>query len=517
MGTGDEGRRAAIVPFGDRVARWEMALVLLAAGAHFALASANLGVPALWHDELMHVYVGKSIAETGRPRLPAGTPYFSGTTFNYVMALVVRLWGTSEAAVRMPSVLFGTANVVLAYWVARRLLGRPAALVTAFALALSPWTVAWSREARFYALQQSFYLMVVLAFMELLRREHPKPAWPWAALGIGAYVLGVLTSYHSMLFLGAIGAWCGLMLFYDSGNRLRWAAGAVIVAALGLATIGLLSELMNPLDRETVLDRGGLGGELIDPERSTRGYYTLWLRQNLSLGYYLLALFGFAAMVTREGRRGLVIALAFWVPIVVLSYFIGYRRDRFMYFAFPFYVMAFSYAFVVAAKWLRRPKTTWPGRIAALAVLVFAARLGVSTARLVGDSLEAAGGAHTTLATRHPQWKQPCAYVKGRLDGAVVLTTTYLPVLHYVGRVDNWYPSRFLWWEKDESGMEGLKDLDALKAFLAAHPKGFYLAEWWRFHRNEHLMPEEIAWVNGNTRLIEEASSEDVRVYAWGE
>jgi hypothetical protein len=92
--------------------------------------------------------------------------------------------------------------------------------------------------------------------------------------------------------------------------------------------------------------------------------------------------------------------------------------------------------------------------------------------------------------------------------------------MHYVGRVDNWYPSRALAWEADESGIEGLPDVAALEAFLEDHPRGVFLAEWWRFERNYAGAPwadfsEDIAFVESHMRRMDEASSDDVTVYVW--
>lgn len=148
-------------------------------------------------------------------------------------------------------------------------------------------------------------------------------------------------------------------------------------------------------------------------------------------------------------------------------------------------------------------------------ILVFGARLALSQVRLVKDCIAVAYGSDTTLAVHHPQWKQPCAYVKQHRGDAVVLCTTFITAYHYVGRVDNWYPSRIIVWEYIESGMDGMRTLDELKAFVSAHPKGFFIAE----HRRFNMWPmfaEDVAWVEANMRRVEEASNSDITLYAWG-
>ena len=348
------------------------------------------------------------------------------------------------------------------------------------------------------------------------------------AVCIAAYVLSILTSFHSILFLGGIGAYAILMGLRVGRLRSRWTALVAGIGGAGILTLAALALLMNNADREAVLERGGLGGQIVDLGRAHRLYYTHWLRLNLSNGFFGMAMFGFAAMLVKEGRRGLYAALAFWAPIIILTFFIGYRRPWFMFFVFPFYVAASSYGIVVLAPWLRRLEPDrndrfglWIGRATAALLLVFAARLAYSAALLVGDSLDTASGAHLTLARRHPQWKEPCKYVKAHRGDAVVVTTTYLPALYYVGHVDNWYPSHDVWWEVDESGMAGLDRLEDFQRFVAEHPKGYFISEWSRFERNVADIPwsdfsEDIAWVQANMTRIDEASSDDVSLYAWG-
>lgn len=497
-------------------------VVLLALAASLWLGSSRLSEPALWHDELIHAYVGKSIAETGEARLPSGVPYYNGTTWNLVLSVMIRGWGMTESALRSPSVLFAALNVLLSFWIARSLLGRYPALVTAWLMAVSPWTVAWAREARFYTLQLSLYLIVLGCLWKAwAESREEETSWPVLAgalvSGLCAYVLGILTAFHSILFLAGIGgfvccSWLGHRKLKSTDTI--WIAG---IGVLGVVTIYGFGLLMNPLDREAVYDRGGLGGGMADTLRAARAYYFMWLTDNHSIGYFLLAALGFPAMIWQRGRRGIFAALAFWGPLLVLTFLIGYRRPRFMFFAFPFYLMAVSYGSVFLVEWLRKPKPGVMQKAAALACVLLLARTGFSLYKLTEDSIAYAGGADATLARHHPQWKEPGAWVKERLkEDEVVLTTTYLPVLYYVGRVDDWYPSRALWWEVDESGKDDLKELEDLQRFIGEHPKGYFIADWWRFERNNWPhggYERDIEWVTANMTRIDEASSDDVSVY----
>lgn len=491
-------------------------LVAFAAALALALGMANLGEPSLWHDEAVHVFVAKNIVETGAPQHNTGVPYYSGTTWNYLLAIVIRFWGWGEDTVRTPAVIIAALNVVLTFAVVRSLLGTPTALVAAFAMALNPWTVAWSREARFYGLQQSFYLCTVGAFWQATTAAQRFPAIGWATVAAISYMLGVLTAFHSGLFLSGLGVFAAGMVVVarDARNRWVWAVGAVGLASL--ITLGIYSGLLNPYDRYMIYGQGGVGGEFVEDSRIDRLYYFNWLRFNLSTGVLLFATVGFGLMVLRERRRGWFSAAMFWVPVLLMTFLIGYRRPRFMFFAFPFYVAAVSYASVVIGNWLITPKPLVWQRVATILVAILSVRIVMSAFFLIGDSLVVAGGSHTTLAKHHPRWKAPCAYVRQNVQSdEVVLTTTYLPVLYYVGRVDNWYPTRALWGEVDEAGVDDLKGLEELKAYVAEHPKGYFLADWWRFERNSD-MQDERKWVAQHMTPLWEHSSADITLYTWG-
>ena len=151
----------------------------------------------------------------------------------------------SECRSGTASVLLAGVNVALAVFGVLPLLGSATALVAALAMALCPWTVAWAREAPFYSLQQSLYLVTVLAFWRLCEAAGARRVAGIAVVCASAYFLSILTSFHSILFLGGIGAYAILRM--PEGRRLksRW---TVLVAGSGAAA-GLPSGgLPPPLD-----------------------------------------------------------------------------------------------------------------------------------------------------------------------------------------------------------------------------------------------------------------------------
>lgn len=550
------------------VKAWEGGLVSLAVVIALLLGFSNLGQPSLWHDETVHVFVARSILATGIPRLPSGQFYVNGLLYNYLLALFIKVFPENEVSVRSLSVILGSINVALLFFITRRLLGKTTALIACFALAVSPWQISWMREARFYTLQQTLYLsflwaMIPLFFPTIRLKIVNIP------LCILLYILSIATSLHSILFMmvsGACAFWLGILkksrtekvlIIFLSASIIgcfattifvSFALGAVLFCAFALLIVILVHRkvltsqpgillagtavlvattlfayyfFLSQADHDAIFREGGLRGTSenlhLDKARADRFYYLRFFGNNLSRGIFWLTMLGFLGLVTREKEKGLFLANAFWVPALALSY-IGYRQHRFLYFAFPLFLVATSYGALWLCSFCAKRTRTSAFLLSVILVSLFMARVTVSMTRLVSDSLTIAYGADVTLAKQHPRWREPCRYIAKKVQGDfVVISTDFLPVLYYVGRCDNWFPSRVTPWEWVESGMKGLHDTKELEEYVRLRPSGFFIAEHRKFWYVKRFIPEEIEWVKKNLVWVKEASNPDVSVFAWGE
>ena len=157
------------------------------------------------------------------------------------------LFGSGEAIARLAPVLAGIA-LVLTPALFKRELGRPAALVASGLLAISPTFVASSRTAGGLSLAA---LALVAAFAAWLafRREGDR-RWLFlcaASLGVGlAAGQPFLTGLAALLLGLLIVRFSGLKLGWaepgSDGVRqnLHWAALALVAAAVGVSTLGLV-------------------------------------------------------------------------------------------------------------------------------------------------------------------------------------------------------------------------------------------------------------------------------------
>ena len=102
----------------------------------------------------------------------------NGTPYPIILWPLIRIFGTSEALLRVPAVIAGTASVPALWWAARRFVAPAGALLAAGLLAISPMAVWYSQMARPYAFVM---LAAVLAFGALPRAlEGGGRRGPWA-------------------------------------------------------------------------------------------------------------------------------------------------------------------------------------------------------------------------------------------------------------------------------------------------------------------------------------------------
>ncbi|MGH3860743.1 glycosyltransferase family 39 protein [Actinokineospora sp.] len=165
---------------------WSVAAATVVAAAA-ALRIARLAAKSLWFDETYSVFVAS---------LPIGR-LLTITALNdahpplyYLMLHVwMRLFGDGEIAVRLPSMIFSVAVVLVTWLFGRRLVGPAAALVAAALVAIAPSQVAAGQEARMYGLLSLTALCSWWALWTAVEAERPR-AWFAYVAATAAMVFG---------------------------------------------------------------------------------------------------------------------------------------------------------------------------------------------------------------------------------------------------------------------------------------------------------------------------------------
>ena len=121
--------------------------------------------------------------------------------FHYLLHYWIRLFGSSEVAVRSFSVTWGILAIPLAYWAASVIYGRRSGLFAAGIVSLAPFFVWYSQEARMYTMMLVFALIAVGALWKAM--ESGLVRW-WAVYAV-AITAGIMTQYFAAFLVLAQG------------------------------------------------------------------------------------------------------------------------------------------------------------------------------------------------------------------------------------------------------------------------------------------------------------------------
>jgi uncharacterized membrane protein len=215
-------------------ARWESVswlawavggLTLLAAGLRFS----TLGEQSYWYNEAATVVVMKASFGDMISRVShvEGNP-----PLYYVLAWVwSKAFGTGDVALRTLSAILGTLTVPAAFLAGRELASRRAGLVAAALVALNPFLVWYSQEARSYALLVLLLTLGLYLFARARRDPTPRNLGLWAL----ASALALSSHYFAAFVVVPEGVW----LLAATRPRIPVLAAVASVGAAGLALLPL--------------------------------------------------------------------------------------------------------------------------------------------------------------------------------------------------------------------------------------------------------------------------------------
>ncbi|HET6870762.1 MAG TPA: glycosyltransferase family 39 protein [Solirubrobacteraceae bacterium] len=202
-------------------------LIVLGAVLRFA----TLGAQSYWYDEAqaaheLHLSLGSMLSSMVDVETAPPLYFVLGWAWAHV-------FGAGEVALRSLSALAGTVLIGIAYLCGRELISRRAGLLTAAFVAVSPFMIWYSQEAREYMLLAALCGASLLYFARALREPSGRNIAWWT----GFSVLALLTHYFAGFLIAPMALW----LLYRARSR----ASVVAVLVVGLVEVALIPLLVS--------------------------------------------------------------------------------------------------------------------------------------------------------------------------------------------------------------------------------------------------------------------------------
>lgn len=347
-------------------------LILIIAGIFLRIR--NLGYLAFWGDD-GHTYIGTvSILKHGYPLLPSGNILWHGILNYYLNVIPVVLFGEGEFAFRINSVFFGVLTIVLIYFVGKDIANKYTGFLAAFLLTFSSWYIHFSREARYYATLQFFFLLSFYLFYKGFIRGNKKfivPATIFMCLtplihGIGFLLIllfiillfyhgkkffrlhvlipfAVIFTFYLLQIINQIFFWKVGVSFYPADNNLR----SILSAYLKFPDPFYFKMLKSMFPEMYVIFLAGIPVLILFTifvsARHTFNCPSLNLNESeIKLKKLLIPVNIFS------------LYFIFFFGVLMVSMGQMYNQPRYIYFLMPFFLLIFSYILYLVSASLSR-------------------------------------------------------------------------------------------------------------------------------------------------------------------
>ena len=142
----------------------------------------------------------------------------------------INLFGTSEAALRSLSAIFGIISILLIYQVGTALFNRRVGLISGFLSAISYYHIYYSQEARDYSLLLLLSLLSYFFFIKIIKQDKK---WHYPCYFLANLLLGY-THFYGLLIIASQALF--FLLFWNKYRlqRVKFLStiGATIIALL---------------------------------------------------------------------------------------------------------------------------------------------------------------------------------------------------------------------------------------------------------------------------------------------
>ena len=266
---------------------------------------------SLWLDEIYSVQISRQ----GLFAILQNSLRDPHPPFYYILQMLSSgIWNVqTEWGWRWLSAFWGIITIPAFYLLCRRFTGRLASTLAALTLAISPFHIYYSQEARYFIFITFLTVWSTILLADLLSDSNSRSRWfIFTVLSL----IGLYTSYSYLLIIGVQ----GLILLIHTRQREWWLYALVITVCAGIAALMILPTIqvsvqanINAPSMTIITSLQSLAGE---PVRFVVKWQH-WLLIAVVVGTALLGVFS-SVWKTRINLLGLYFSLQLILPIIFL-------------------------------------------------------------------------------------------------------------------------------------------------------------------------------------------------------
>lgn len=415
----------------------------------------DLGVHSLWVDEAMTSNAAISLLENGKPVFNSGFTYWRAFPHTVLTSISIKIFGTSDFAVRFPSVIIGTLTIFLTFLTGKKFFDRDVGIVAALIISLSTWEIVWSKQARMYSLLQFLYLLSVF----LIYKAERKPSNRNILALLSAIVLSTLTHITAYLLPLIAISYFFYSNYIEGERKISWRLFSVPVSLI------VLFQLLNNSFIEIIHRLSFNPGNIQT--------YLSWISTN-SPALLLFGLAGIGTSIRKEKKTNLLM-LGAALPVLYI-YLLHYHNtaSRYLYVVIPFFAIWSSLYIVKISRNLKTDKLKFK------AILVVILLLFLFSGSFVS------GDYRPGLHAPQPDFKSAYNYVReNRKEESIVISRWTSPAVYYLNKPPEYslvgdYPPKT---ERSFNGLErysGAKFIDnsdELRKVVEQHEHGWVVLD----------------------------------------
>jgi uncharacterized membrane protein len=196
----------------------------------------KLGEWSFWYDE---IFTLRDVARVFE--FSASNQQLS----RWLIYLTVNQLGTTEFTARIAPALVGILSIPILFFPTRKMFGPPTAILFALFLAVSPWHLYWSQNARFYTTLLLLYTLSL--FLVYFAFEEDKP-W-YLVFALLLFGIAVLERLFAVLLVSVVASYLiGLKILpIEKPKGFRWRnIWILLIPTLLIGLVGSLQFISNP-------------------------------------------------------------------------------------------------------------------------------------------------------------------------------------------------------------------------------------------------------------------------------